>query len=198
MVGNHPAVLDLRPIAGPDRAPYRHHIALLNHRPHDLLQRVILQHRVRVHADEIREFGGVDAHVQGVGLAAVFLTDQGDGHLVLLSLKDGEFRLTGNASVNGAVDLIQMKGFPQNLCGTVGGAVIHNDNLIEFVLQTEQGPDGGLNGNLLIVGGHHQSHRHVVVLQQLVFQLVPAPELVQGGGAHRHRQEQEAGISDHV
>lgn len=128
--------------------------------------------RVFIHAP--REYrigrvaGGVDAHVEGVGLAAVFLTDQGEGHLQVGGLEDGLFRLAGHHPVDGPGDLLHAEGLHQD-GGPVGGAVVHHDDLVELVLQTEQGTDGGDDGNLLVVGGHHNGHGDVVLLQQLVF-----------------------------
>ena len=52
------------------------HLVAFQQRPHRIFQGISLKHRIGVHTDKIRETGGVDAHVQRISLAAVFLDDQ--------------------------------------------------------------------------------------------------------------------------
>lgn len=171
-VADHPAVLDLRAVAGPHGAAHRNHAGVLQHRADDLLQRVVLEHGVRVQAEEVGVAGHIDPHIQGVRLAAVFLPHQGDGHLVGPGLVDLLLRLAGDAPLDGPLDLPHVKGVPQHLGGVVGGAVIHHHDLIELVVQGQQGTDGGLDGHLLVVGGHQDGNRHIVVVGQLILQPV--------------------------
>ena len=198
VVADHLAVFDLRSVAGPHRAPHRHHMVVLQHRPDDLLQGIALEHRVGVHTEEVGIAGGVDAHVQGVGLAAVALADEGDGDLAGPGLKDGLSLLAWDLPLDGPVDLPHLKGPAQDLRRSIGGAVVHHDDLVEPVMQGQQGADGGLDGDLLIVGRHQDGHGDIVVVEELIFQQVPAFGPVELRGAHRHRQEEKAGIAHHV
>ena len=198
MVGEHPSVLDLRPVAGPDCPAHGHHISIFQNRPHDFFQGIVLEDGIGIHTDKVRIPGGVDAHVQGIGFSAVLFADQGNGHLELLGFKNGHRLLAGDAAVNGPGDLVHTKGLPQELGCLIRGAVIHNDDLVERILQAQQRLDGALDGDLLVVGRNHNGHRYVIVLQKLIFQLIPASELIESGGTHRDRQEEKAGVSDHV
>ena len=91
-----------------------------------------------------------------------------------------------------------MESLPQDLGGAVRGAVVHHDDLIELVVQGQQGADRGLDGNLFVVGGHQDGHGDVVVVPQLVFQQVAPLGGVEVRGPHRHRQEEKAGVAHHV
>ena len=197
-VGNDPPVLNLSAVAGADSAAHRHHVPIFDDRPHDLLQGVVLQHRVGVHAHKVGVSGGVDPHVQCVGFAAVFLADQRDRHFIGPGLKNSQFRLAGNHTMDGAGNLLHPEGLPEDPGGIVPGAIVHNNDLIQPVFQVQQRADGGDDGDLLIVGGHQDSHGHIVILKQFVLQEVAPLELVQGGGAHRHGQKEKTGIPHHI
>ena len=82
--------------------------------------------------------------------------------------------------------------------GFVFGTVVDDDDLIELVVQRQQRAHRGLDGHGLVVRGHQDGDGHVVVVAQLVFQRVAPPVGVELGGAHRHGEEEEAGIAHHV
>ena len=58
----------------------RHHIFVLQYRLSNLSQRIILQDRIGIHTDKIGVIGGIDAHIQRICLAAVFLANDGKRH----------------------------------------------------------------------------------------------------------------------
>ena len=115
-----------------------------------------------------------------------------------MGLKNSLLPLTGDPPLNGTVDLPHGKSPLQHLGSPVPRTVIHYNNLIELVVQRQQRPHTGFNGDLLVVSGHHNGNRHVNILMELVFQAVAALHLIEGGRSHCHCQKQKAGIADHI
>ena len=81
-VAHHAAVFDLRAVAGAHRPAHGDHIGILEHGTHDFFQRIVLQHRIRIQTEKIRVTGYVDAHIERIRLAAVFLANQRDGNFI--------------------------------------------------------------------------------------------------------------------
>ena len=118
-VADHMALLDLRAVAGADRAADCNDVVALQNGAHDLFQRVALQHGVCVDAQEIREVGCVDAHVQRVRLAAVALADQRDRDLVAAGFIDRFLRLAVDAPLDRTVDLAHAERLLDHAAGFV-------------------------------------------------------------------------------
>lgn len=159
---------------------------------------IVLQDGIRVHADKIREAGGVDAHVQGVGLAAVFLADQRQRDLVAPALVNGLLPLAGNAPVDGPLDPVQVKGLRQHPDGVAGGAVVHHDDLIGPIIQRQQRPHRIRRGDLLVVGGNDDAHGQLIVRRQKNLQLLPPGVLIKLRRACEHGDEQKGGIAQQI
>ena len=60
--------------------PHGHHPGVLLDDSHQLLERALIQDRIGVERDEVRRGRGIDAGIQGVGLAAVLLVDDDQPH----------------------------------------------------------------------------------------------------------------------
>ena len=96
------------------------------------------------------------------------------------------------------VDVLHAKRVSHHLGGFVGGAVVHHDDLIQAVVQSQQGADGGLDGHRLVVGGDQDGHRHIVVVGQFVLQCVAPLGAIESGGAYGDGQEEETGVAHHI
>ena len=98
----------------------------------------MLEDRIRVYTKKIWIIGDIDAHIQGVGLPAVFLPHQGNRHLPGPGLIDFFLWLTGNPALDGTINTPHVKGVLHHLGGFIGGSIVYHNNLIEFIVQRQQ------------------------------------------------------------
>ena len=91
-----------------------------------------------------------------------------------------------------------MKVFAHQLHGVIRRAVVHHDDLIKPVFQLKQRADSGLDRHTLVMRGYNDGNRDEIVVSKLIFQQIAPFGGVQLGRANGHRQEQKAGVADHI
>ena len=84
---------------------------------------------------------------------------------------------------------IHVESINQSLRGLIGGAVIHDDDLIGFIGEVKQRFYGLHYRNLFIVCRNDDSNRDVVIIGQIILQLMLAVHFIKLRGAHHDRQE---------
>ena len=191
-------VFQLHVIRDAHDAAHRHHLAVLQHRLGDAAQRVVLQHGVRVHADEVGKGRGVDAHVQRVCLAAVFLADERERHLLHARFVDTFLPPALDPAADGTVDNVHIERLGKHLGGRVARTVVHHDDLIGAVVERKQRAHRVHNGDLLVVGGHDDADGQIVVRGQDAFELLLPVPLIEVERADDDREEQKGRIADQI
>ncbi len=91
-----------------------------------------------------------------------------------------------------------MKVVDEHLDGVVGGAVVHHDDLVELIVQLQQGFYAVQDGDLLVVGGNQDGDGEVEAVLQLVFDGAHPVRLVEMPGPDGHRQEEAGGVEQQI
>ena len=91
-----------------------------------------------------------------------------------------------------------MKVVNEYLNGVVSGAVVHHNDLIELIVQLQQGLYAVQDGDLLVVGGHQDGDGEIEAVLQLVFDGAHPVHLIEPPGPDGHRQEEIGGVEQQI
>lgn len=194
----YPSIFQFHIIGSTDRTAYRNHMVIFQNGANNFLQGIILENGIGVHADEIGETGGIDAHIQGIGLSSILFAHPRNGHLMLRGLKNEFFRLPGKLMMNGAADGMHIKCFNQHFGGIIRRTVIHNNDFIGTILQLQQGFDRFNHRYFFIMRRNNDRNGHIIIFHDGIFQLFLTPAAIEGRGTHQNGKEKEGGIPDEI
>jgi hypothetical protein len=110
-----------------------------------LAQRLGMERRVPVHAQDELAIGGRNASIEGSRLPTVGLGDDPDQGAAVVSLEDDGLAV-----------------------GVVARAVVDDDHLVTRVVELQQGLDRALDARLFVVGGHEDRDQGQDVLGQIL------------------------------
>jgi hypothetical protein len=169
------AVVDRAAVRDPDDPSGRDDdLRLLDDRPRDAEQGVLLEDRVRVDRAHVGIARRVHRRVQRVGLAAVRLVDHPEVAVAAgdVCASDGGRRQQGTQSLP---DGNEIEGRLEPLEGAVGRAVVHDDHLVLRIPEGEQRVDIGDDRGLLVVRrDEYRDRRRHRRGEDLVVRRVPA------------------------
>ncbi len=186
------AVVDPAPVRDAHDPPGGHDdVRRGDDRPDDPEQRVLLEDRVGVDREDVREPGGVDARVERVGLPAVLLVHHPEAAVPARDVHAAD-RGGRDHDAEGLPDRDEVELLLEPLERAVERAVVHDDHLVLGVAQREERMDAVDDRRFLVErGDEHRDRRRHRGGEDLVVGGVPTRPEVPGQAAPGDGREHE-------